>query len=49
MRLHIKNMVCNRCVMVVRNEMEQLGFDVKEVKLGEVWLEGSSRQRKRRG
>ncbi len=40
MRLHIKNMVCNRCVMVVRNEMEQLGFDVKEVKLGEVWLEG---------
>jgi hypothetical protein len=39
-RLHIKNMVCNRCVMVVRNEMEQLGFDVKEVKLGEVWLEG---------
>lgn len=39
MKLYIKNMVCNRCVMVVRNEMEKLGFVVKDVVLGEVSLE----------
>lgn len=31
-------MVCNRCVMVVRDEMEKLGLDVSNVILGEVWL-----------
>lgn len=34
--LYIKNMVCNRCVMVVQNEVDKLGLDVKNVKLGEV-------------
>ncbi|MDO5523694.1 MAG: AraC family transcriptional regulator [Bacteroidia bacterium] len=38
MKLYIKNMVCNRCVMVVRNEMEKLGFDVSNIILGEVSL-----------
>ena len=38
MKLYIKNMVCNRCVMVVRDEMEKLGLDVSNVILGEVWL-----------
>lgn len=23
--LHIKNMVCNRCIMVVKSQLEQLG------------------------
>ena len=36
--LFIKNMVCNRCIMVVQNEMDKLGFDVKNIKLGEVML-----------
>ncbi len=31
-------MVCNRCIMVVQNEMDKLGFDVKNIKLGEVTL-----------
>ena len=36
--LFIKNMVCNRCIMVVQNELDKLGFDVKNIKLGEVIL-----------
>lgn len=34
--LRIKNMVCDRCIRVVREELERLGIDVKEVELGEV-------------
>lgn len=34
--LFIKNMVCNRCIMVVQNELDKLGLDVKSIKLGEV-------------
>lgn len=37
--LYIKNMVCNRCIMVVQNELEKLGLDVKSIRLGEVILE----------
>lgn len=37
--LFIKNMVCNRCIMVVQNELEKLGLTVKNIKLGEVTLE----------
>ena len=36
MRLYIKNMVCNRCVMVVRQEFEKLGIETCSVALGEV-------------
>lgn len=32
--LNIKNMVCPRCVMVVRETLEELGYDVEEVDLG---------------
>lgn len=35
MTLHIKNMVCNRCIRVVREELEQLGVAVRTVALGE--------------
>ncbi|SHF36418.1 AraC-type DNA-binding protein [Chryseobacterium takakiae] len=31
-------MVCNRCIMVVQNELEKLGLDAKNIKLGEVIL-----------
>ncbi|MFQ6606547.1 MAG: helix-turn-helix domain-containing protein [Fidelibacterota bacterium] len=34
--LHIKNMVCNRCIRVVREELEKLGLIVEDVKLGHV-------------
>ncbi|MGJ1284766.1 helix-turn-helix domain-containing protein [Sphingobacterium spiritivorum] len=36
--LFIKNMVCDRCIMVVQNELDKLGLDAKNVKLGEVTL-----------
>jgi len=36
MLLHIKNMVCDRCLMIVRQQVESLGFTVKEVTLGHV-------------
>lgn len=39
MTLYIKNMVCNRCKMVVRSELEQLGLRPLSVELGEVVLE----------
>lgn len=32
-------MVCNRCIMVVQNELKKLGLPVKQVELGEVELE----------
>src|SRR5690606_35494715 len=37
--LFIKNMVYNRCILVVQNEMEKLGFNVKNITLGEVLLD----------
>ncbi|MBS1927192.1 MAG: AraC family transcriptional regulator [Chitinophagaceae bacterium] len=39
MKLFIKNMVCNRCIMVVQSELEKLGLVSKEIKLGEVTLQ----------
>lgn len=36
--LHIKNMVCDRCKMVVNQELEKLGFHPEKVALGEVIL-----------
>lgn len=34
--LHVKNMVCNRCIRVVREEIERLGVEVQSIALGEV-------------
>ena len=34
MLIHIKNMVCDRCQMIVRQQLENLGFTVKNVALG---------------
>ena len=34
--LYIKNMVCDRCIRVVREELQKLGHDVRHVELGEV-------------
>ena len=32
-------MVCNRCIMVVQNELDKLGLNVKKINLGEVVLD----------
>ncbi|HLT86133.1 MAG TPA: AraC family transcriptional regulator [Sphingobacterium sp.] len=37
-------MVCNRCIMVVRQEIEKLGFHIQAIKLGEVVLKETSEQ-----
>ncbi len=37
--IFIKNMVCNRCILVVQRELDRLGIDVKSIRLGEVVLE----------
>lgn len=39
--LHIKNMVCNRCIKVVAEELTRLGFSIKSIVLGEVQLKES--------
>lgn len=39
MIIYIKNMVCNRCKMVVRTELEKLGIQPLTVELGEVTLD----------
>ena len=38
--LRIKNMVCDRCVMVVRTELERFGCRVVSVRLGEAEIVG---------
>lgn len=37
-RLYIKNMVCNRCIMVVRDQLNKMGIEPVSVELGEVIL-----------
>ena len=39
MRLYIKNMVCHRCKMVVKSELEKLNLHPVSVALGEVIIE----------
>ncbi len=41
MKLYIKNMVCSRCKMVVKDQMEKLGLHTLTVNLGEVEIEGN--------
>ena len=43
--LYIKNMVCDRCIRVVREELQGLGLDVRNVELGEVEI-GQNRKSK---
>jgi YesN/AraC family two-component response regulator len=38
MTLYIKNMVCNRCIAAVRNELAELGHHVLDVTLGEAQI-----------
>jgi AraC family transcriptional regulator len=34
MLLHIKNMVCDRCLLIVRQQLEGIGFSVEQLILG---------------
>jgi AraC-like DNA-binding protein len=38
MKLYIKNMVCDRCKLVVKSELQKLGYHPISVELGEVEL-----------
>lgn len=38
-KLYIKNMVCPRCIMVVKAELTKLGIEAQSVELGEVTLQ----------
>jgi AraC family transcriptional regulator len=38
MKLYIKNMVCNRCVMVVKQKLEKMKLKIVNVSMGEVEL-----------
>lgn len=40
MKLIIRNMVCGRCKRVVRQTLEELGFTIQELELGEVDVTG---------
>ncbi len=38
--LHIKNMVCDRCISTVKRELEKLQWDVVDIKLGQATVKG---------
>jgi AraC family transcriptional regulator len=38
--LYVKNMVCDRCILVVRQELDKLQLNYKNIQLGEVELTG---------
>lgn len=37
--LHIKNMVCNRCIKVVKEEITKLGYEIVFIELGKVEIQ----------
>ncbi|MGF1639264.1 MAG: AraC family transcriptional regulator [Cyclobacteriaceae bacterium] len=39
-QLHIKNMVCHRCIRVVREELEALDYNTLNVTMGEALISG---------
>src|SRR5680860_8300 len=41
---YIKNMVCDRCIKILRNELEGEGLSVQEVELGRVILRTKNRK-----
>jgi len=42
MKLYIKNMVCSRCVKVIKQELEELGVKVTSVDLGELIIDDTN-------
>jgi AraC-like DNA-binding protein len=51
MKIYIKNMVCARCIMVVRNELVKLAISSERIELGEALIEDNltTEQRKQLG
>lgn len=41
MVLYVKNMVCDRCIMIVRQQLENFGFKVEGISLGKIDVEPS--------
>lgn len=39
MLLYVKNMVCDRCILIVRQQLENFGFKIKEISLGKIDIE----------
>ncbi|HYC27660.1 MAG TPA: AraC family transcriptional regulator [Chitinophagaceae bacterium] len=46
MELFVKNMVCDRCIMMVKRKLEALGIDYSDVELGEISLRHEISQEK---
>lgn len=42
--LYVKNMVCDRCIRVVREELRKMKLDARSVVLGEVVVAGAARE-----
>jgi AraC family transcriptional regulator len=36
MEIYVKNMVCNRCIKVVRDELEKIGVSISHIELGKI-------------
>jgi AraC family transcriptional regulator len=41
--LYIKNMVCHRCVKVVKDELTKLGYEISNITLGEAIIKSSEK------
>ncbi|OGU65026.1 MAG: AraC family transcriptional regulator [Ignavibacteria bacterium RBG_16_36_9] len=41
--LYIKNMVCHRCIKVVKDELTRLGYEVSKIALGEAIIKSSEK------
>lgn len=41
--IYIKNMVCHRCIKVVKDEISKLGFEVVKIELGEATIKSSQK------
>jgi YesN/AraC family two-component response regulator len=46
MQLYIKNMVCDRCILVIKQQLENAGIAYNSVNLGEVELDAEPSQEK---
>jgi AraC family transcriptional regulator len=38
MKIFVKNMVCNRCILIVQQELEKMNIEITQIELGEVDL-----------
>lgn len=47
--LFIKNMVCDRCILVVKNEIEKLELSITNIQLGEVTVNKALSQQEKQG